>query len=220
MGAGGIGGVAGFKLSRASKESAKGGLGAPGIPAGGGTGTTGFGICDETGGVGTEGAPPGLSPGAVTDGIFPEISASKIPAAGTGLGEAEMGATGWGATGGKTGIPADGGFAPTVNPAIGGKGGRAEPADVMSPKGGFAPTVNPAMGGRTVIGTDGVIPAGVTAEVLIEAVVPKEAGPVIVLLITGEPDIVGAETSVDFFVENVKINLVPISAFSATAVPP
>ena len=92
----------------------------------------------------------------------------------------------------------------------------------MSPKGGFAPTVSPAIGGIEVIGADGVIPAGVTAEVPIEGVVPKgeEVLAVTVFFTTGDPGIVGEETSVDFFVENVKISLVPISAFSATAVPP
>ena len=87
LGAGGTGGAEGFKLSIASKESPNAGLGAPGIAAGGGIGAPGLGTDGKTGGGAAGGAPAGLSPGAVTDGICPEISASKMPAAGTGFGE-------------------------------------------------------------------------------------------------------------------------------------
>lgn len=134
-------------MSRSSKELPRDGLGASGIPVGGcGPGTADLGIDGGTAGGVANGAPPGLRPGAVTDGIFPEISASKMPAVGTGFGE--IGAAGIGGveeTGG-IGGPADGGLAPTVNPAIGGKGGRVEPAGSESPEGGLVP-VNPVIGG-------------------------------------------------------------------------
>ena len=146
-----------------------------------------------------------------------------MPAAGTGFGEA--GAAGAEETGG-TNVPAEGGFAPTVKPAMGGKGGRAEPKAGISPDGGFAPIVNPGIGGREAAGAVGETPAGEllpTGEGILDTgfLISGKATVGLgdsVILISGMPP--GAAAGVDFLVAKIKINLVPISAFSAMAVPP
>jgi hypothetical protein len=229
-------------LSRSSKEPASDGLGAPGIPAsGGGTGAAGLGVDGGIAGGVVGGAPPGLRPGAVTDGIFPEMSASKIPEAGIGFGE--TGAAGTGGVEERDGIvgPADGGLAPTIKPGIGGKGGRVEPAGaspegglvlvspviggsgapVEDPAGGLVPTIKPGMGesGAGVVPKGDETPKGAglaAGEVDITGLISES-----VILISGiTPGVETVETPVDFFVAKVKISFVPISAFSATAVPP
>jgi hypothetical protein len=228
-----VGGTGGFKLSSASKESANGGLGAPGIPIDGdGTGAAGLGACGKTGDGADRGTPAGLRPGAVTDGIFPEISASKMPPAGTGFGGTGTAGEGDGGEGG-TNVSAEGGFAPMVKPEIGGKGGRIEPPDGVFPNGGFAPTINPAIGGREA--TEAGVPAGDGVKVPTGEIVPiggriPDAGFLVsdkvgITGLTGESvtlmfGITPGAVGEDFLVEKVKISLVPISAFSAIAVPP
>jgi hypothetical protein len=176
---------------------------------------TGLGVAGTDGMGGAEDTGAGPADGGLAPTVKPEIGGKGGRVEPAGSASPDGGLLPVIPVIGGSGAPVEdpaGGLAPTVKPGIGGSG-----ALVEDPAGGLAPTVKPGMGGSGAV----VVPTGDGAAVT--GLTTGEAGIAglmgeSVILISGIAS--GAETPVDFFVPKVKISFVPISAFSATAVPP
>ena len=118
-----------------------------------------------------------------------------------------------------------GGLAPIVRPAMGGKLDGASESAVAGDKGGLAPTVIPGMdeAGEVTEGDEvGFIPKveSRSSEAGLLVAETVEAGIAVGIESFTLGGTIDTAPVVGFFVEKVKMNFVPGSAFSATAFPP